>query len=243
MVPVLCTRFLVCVLAATSILSSHSKIVVPEKGQLLYENSLSDGKLMNDWVMEGPGKVEYRDGWMEMFSPAEKWHHVLWCRREFPRRFIAEWEVQNLHPQAGLLIVFFAARGANGEDIFDPSLPQRDGTFSYYTKGRINSYHISYYANNPKNRERELAHLRKNPWPDFLEVGTQCIPRNSVAVHRVRLIKNNNAITFFIDDRKVIDWQDDSVALGAVYGSGKIGFRQMQWSHFRYRNFKVWSIK
>ena len=27
---------------------------------------------------------------------------------------------------------------------------------------------------------------------------------------------------------------------GALLGSGKIGFRQMKWTHFAYRNFKVW---
>jgi hypothetical protein len=25
-------------------------------------------------------------------------------------------------------------------------------------------------------------------------------------------------------------------------GEGKIGFRQMEWTHFAYRNFKVWEI-
>ena len=225
------------------ILLSQKETTVPEKGKLLYENSLSNEALMNDWVMEGPGKVECRDGWMEMFSPGEKWHHVLWCRHEFAASFIAEWELQNMHPEAGLLIVFFAASGANGEDIFDPSLPERDGTFSFYTKGSINSYHISYYANNPKNPERQLAHLRKNPSPDLVQVGTEGIPRHSVSVYKARLIKDNNTIMFFIDDRKIIEWRDDGIARGAVYGSGKVGFRQMQWSHFRYRNFKVWSIK
>jgi hypothetical protein len=241
--PVVCTRLLIPLLVPVLTASQQREAMMAEKGQVLYENSLSDESLVSDWIMEGPGKVVCRAGWMEMFSPDEKWHHVFWCKREFPSRFIAEWEVQNLHPAAGLLIVFFAARGAKGEDIFDCSLPLRDGTFSFYTKGRMNSYHISYYANNPKNRERELAHLRKNPWPAFVEVGSEGIPRNSVAVHRARLIKNDNSIAFFIDNRKVIDWKDDGVALGAVYGSGKIGFRQMQWSHFRYRNFKVWSIK
>jgi hypothetical protein len=39
----------------------------------------------------------------------------------------------------------------------------------------------------------------------------------------------------FVDDRKIIDYTDQAAPLG----SGKIGFRQMQWSHFRYRNFRV----
>lgn len=223
--------------------AAHHETGVPLKGRLLYENSFSHPRLVKDWVMEGAGRVECRNGWMEMYSPGEEGHHVFWCPRDFPSGFIAEWEVQNLHPQAGLLIVFFAARGAEGEDIFDAALPKRDGTFKYYTKDRVNSYHISYYANNPKNPERELAHLRKNNSFALVQTGPVGIPKNSVAAHRLRLVKQENRIQFFVDDRKVIDWKDDGVTFGPVYGEGKIGFRQMQWSHFRYRNLKVWAVK
>src|SRR5690606_530291 len=99
-----------------------------------YENSFSRDGLLKDWVMEGPGKTVCRDDWMEMYSPGEEWHHVFWCPEEFPASFIAEWELQNLRPEAGLLIVFFAARGTAGEDVLDPSLPPRDGTFRQYTR-------------------------------------------------------------------------------------------------------------
>lgn len=209
------------------------------KGRLLYENSFSNAEQVKDWVMEGPGKVEFKDGWMEMYSPGEEWHHVFWCPRDFPSSFVAEWEVQNMHPQAGLLIVFFAAKGTRGEDIFDKTLPARDGTFKYYTKDRLNSYHISYYANNPKNPERELSHLRKNNSFALVQDGPEGIPKDSRDIHRVRLVKRDSRILFFVDDRKIIDWTDDGTTYGPVYGGGKIGFRQMQWSHFRYRNFKV----
>jgi hypothetical protein len=47
----------------------------------------------------------------------------------------------------------------------------------------------------------------------------------------------------FVDDRKIIDYTDDGKKFGPVYTSGKIGFRQMRWTDFRYRDFKVWEIK
>jgi hypothetical protein len=47
----------------------------------------------------------------------------------------------------------------------------------------------------------------------------------------------------FDDGRKFVDWTDDGQALGPVYGDGKIGLRQMQWTGFRYRDFKVWALK
>lgn len=210
------------------------------KGKLLYESPLASGKDVAGWIMEGPGTTVFEDGWMRMYSPGEKWHHVFWCPVDFPSRFVAEWEVQNLHPDAGLLIVFFAAKGVDGEDIFDPRLPRRDGTFKYYTKDKIRSYHISYYANNPKNPERELAHLRKNNAFELVQTGGEGIPKHSTDIHNIRLVKDDAHILFFVDGRKVIDWIDDGKSLGPVYGEGKIGFRQMQWSNFRYRNFKVW---
>jgi hypothetical protein len=222
---------------------SQSQGQIFEKGKAIYTNQMSHAAQMQGWRMEGPGQTEFRDGWMHMFAPDEKWHHVYWCPVDFPDSFIAEWEMQNQNPEAGLCIVFFATTGLQGEDIFDPSLPTRDGTFSQYTKEKIQGYHISYYANNPNNREREASHLRKNNMFEIVQKGPEGIAKSSTAIHKIRLIKEDARIVFFVDDIKIIDWTDDGERLGPVYGSGKIGFRQMQWSHFRYRNFKVWEIK
>jgi hypothetical protein len=214
-----------------------------KKGDLLYSNSLSDSHSVASWVMEGPGKSEFQDGWMHLYSPQKEWDHVLWCPENFPSEFIAEWDVQNMEPAEGLLIVFFAATGLTGEDIFDPALPKRDGTFRFYTRDKLKSYHVSYYTNNPKNPERKFAHLRKNNAFALVQTGSEGIPKMSTAVHRVKLIKNEGRILFLVDDRKVLDWNDDGKTYGPVLGGGKVGFRQMRWSHFRYRNFKVWAIK
>lgn len=220
---------------------------LPAKGRLLYDNSLGDRKNINDWIMEGPGTTEFIHGWMQMYSPNEQGHHVFWCPMEFPDSFIAQWEVQNLKFDAGLVIVFFAAKGVNGEDIFDPALPARDGTFDQYTLGKINSYHISYYANAAHNPDRAHANLRKNNTFSLLQQGEKGIATLSKDVHHIRLIKQAQHIQLFIDDRKVIDYIDDQpmvsdVDTGSALQGGKIGFRQMQWTHFQYRNFKVWDL-
>lgn len=211
-----------------------------QKGDLFYSNTFSKQEELNGWVMEGAGKLEFNDGWMHMFSPNEEGHHVLWCPQDFPENFIAEWEVQNRETDAGLCIVFFAAKGLKGEDIFASTLPKRDGDFAGYTKGAINNYHISYYAN-PKNEpEREIANLRKNKGFHKVQSGEPGIPVNSTAVHKVQLIKQEGRILMYIDERKIIDWTDDGEELGNILGGGKIGFRQMKWTHFAYRNFSVW---
>jgi hypothetical protein len=151
--------------------------------------------------------------------------------------------MQNRDTTEGLTIIFFAAKGSSGEDIFDPVMPARDGTFKYYNKGQITCYHISYYANNPKNPERDDSHLRKDPMFALLQTGKRGIPKNSTAIHHIQLIKNTANIQMYIDGKKIIDYTDDGKQFGPVYTSGKIGFRQMRWTDFRYRNFKVWALK
>ena len=223
----------------------HAQISVVnfKKGGLIYQNPLASENDVKDWKMEGPGVTEFKDGWMEMYSPGKKFHHVFWCPEDFPGGFIAEWELQNLETDAGLCIIFFSAKGDNGESIFDPAFPKRDGTFSQYTKSKyFNNYHISYYANGKDNREREVAHLRKNKGFEVVQVGEPGLPVHSTAIHKITLIKDNAHILMFVDDRKIIDWKDDEKNQ-PVWQDGKMGFRQMQWTHFRYRNFKVWSLK
>lgn len=214
-----------------------------QKGELIYENDFSDPNQVRDWVMEGPGTIDFKEGWMHMYSPGEEYHHVFWCPQDFPDRIIVEWEAQNLETDAGLCIIFFAAKGVNGEDIFDPALPPRDGDFGWYIKDTLRSYHVSYYANTPQKPDRNTAHLRKNNRFHLVYSGPEGIPTQSTQIHKMKLIKNGPMIRMYVDDRMVIDWVDtDETDPRPYYQSGKIGFRQMQWTHFRYRNFKVWSI-
>jgi hypothetical protein len=238
-----CCLFLLILFFSTNRVTGQTDFQLPTKHDLIYKNEFANADQLNNWKMEGPGILEFKDGWMHMYSPGEDWHHVLWCPEDFPASFIAEWEMQNMNPDAGLCIVFFATTGLNEEDIFDQSLPERDGTFHYYIKDKLKGYHISYYANNPNNTEREASHLRKNNMFEMVQAGPEGIPKNSRKKHQVRLIKEGARIVMFVDDDKIIDWTDDGKSLGPVYQHGKIGFRQMQWSHFRYRNFKVWEIK
>ncbi len=90
-------------------LSAQNAISDFQKGVLIYENTLASKADVKDWIMEGPGVTEFKDGWMEMYSPHEKFHHVFWCPKDFPGSFVAEWELQNLEPDAGLVIIFFSA--------------------------------------------------------------------------------------------------------------------------------------
>ena len=212
------------------------------KKNLFYENKFSNSSDIKDWLLEGEAEVLIKDNWLEMYSPDQKAHHVFWCPKELPSNFMAEWELQNLNPDAGLCIVFFAAKGVDGKDVMHPSLKKRTGVFRQYTQSDLNNYHISYYANNPKKPNRPFAHIRKNKGFVTVQYGEQGIPASSTFVHKVNLVKKENQITMTIDGREIINWKDDENKYGLVLQEGKFAFRQMQWSHFRYRNFKVWNI-
>jgi len=208
-------------------------------GELLYDNPLASADDLAGWVMEGPGVVSFADGWMDMQSPGEEMHHVYWCPKRFPASFVAQWEAQNLETDAGLVIVFLAAAATDGQSVLAEGLPPRDGTFTQYTKGAIRCYHASYYANAGHNPDRRQTNLRKNPGFHLVQEGAEGIPTASEAVHVVTLAKDGPQIRLWIDDRKVIDWTDDGKTGGPPHGAGQIGFRQMKWSHFRYRNLRV----
>ena len=217
--------------------------VASRQGKLLYESALDAPGSIEGWVMEGPGVTTFEDGWMKMVSEetdsdAKGGHFVHWCPRDFPESFVAEWEMR-IASKAGLCIVFFAARGLNGEDIFDPSLPKRTGIFRQYNEGAISCYHISYYANTPSAPGRITSNMRKNSGFYLVANGPPGIEPGSDAIHAVRLIKDAAHVQLQVDGKVIIDFTDDGQRYGPVLGGGKIGLRQMQWTSALYRNLRV----
>jgi len=218
--------------------------IASRQGELLYAAKLDTADSLKGWVMEGPGLTACEDGWMVMSSQRPRGpegHTVNWCPETFPDRFVAEWEMKILS-ETGLCIVFFAAAGPKGEDIFSPTLPQRTGVFKQYTQGGINCYHISYFANTPSAPGRITSNIRKNGGFYLIANGPPGIEPGSDAVHRLRLVKDSGHLQLQVDDRVVIDYTDDGSGYGPPLGAGKIGLRQMQWTVARYRDFRVHAL-
>lgn len=213
-----------------------------ERGALLYTTTFDSPEAVDGWVMEGPGVVEHRDGGLEMFSPDERYHHVYWAPPILPSSFVAEWTVRNLEVDAGLCIVFFAATGRHGEDIFDPALRSRNGTFTQYTNGDIANYHISYYADGKSDPQRETANLRRNPGFHHVQAGGPGVPLFDTEPHRVRLVKLEAHIAMYVDDRLIVNWVDDG-GHGAPLEGGRLGLRQMQWTRFHYSDLSIWEAR
>ncbi|MCP4728348.1 MAG: DUF1961 family protein [bacterium] len=216
------------------------------KGSLIYNSELNDENSITDWVLEGPGIITFENGQMIMrseFPDTEEGHFNYWCPKDIPGSFILEWEYSPMR-DLGFNHIFFAAKGLNGEDIFDETLPERDGTFRQYLNGSINNYFISYYSHLPGNVfGRPFGYLQKNLNFLMLQRGPIAIKQGAEGFHKLRLVKDGSHIQFLVDGKLCIDYNDiDTERYGPAHTDGKIGFRQMSAAVGAYRNLNVWEL-
>jgi len=197
------------------------------RGELLHENPFDDPATIADWRMEGPGMPEVIDGRLSLQTALAKSNtgsFVYWMPPDLPESFIAEWDITPVRA-GGLCIIFFCARGRDGQDIFDPSMPERDGAFNQYTKGEVNCYHISYFRNTCTTYPN--CNLRKNSGFYLVDIGPDFVTCEAGVTSHVTLIKNKDHVMMLTNGFVSIDFLDDGATFGPVHGSGKIGFRQM----------------
>jgi hypothetical protein len=209
------------------------------RGEELFEIPLDSPDQTEGWQLEGPGEVEFGNGWMRMWSktpdaPGKEGHIVHWCDRDLPADFLLEFDVRLLSNH-GLNIIFFCAKGRDGRDALDPTLAERTGIFGHYTMGELNCYHVSYFAG----PGRTTTNLRKNHGFYLVDNGPIGIQSGDHDIHHVALLKDGGTIRLAVDGRCVMDWHDDGVQYGPVLGEGKIGLRQMKPTTGEYRNLKV----
>ncbi len=208
---------------------------LPPVKTVLYENTLAAAANIEGWQLEGPGRITFKDGWMEMASPDEgphsKGHHTFWCPFTAPANYLLEWEFKKLNTE-GLHILFIDAMGLDGKDIFDPALKPRDGDFKQYWNGDIRNYHFSY------SDEGHIVRVNKNPAKTLFSMGRRPNYEPGKA-YRLAILKQGSRIAFTIDGKTCFDTEDNEAQYGAVWKGGKIGFRQMSPGRSAYRNLRV----
>jgi hypothetical protein len=129
-------------------------------GNPVYESSFDNQAVLDDWRLEGGKRMSIAEGNLVLESQPtddDRNHLVCWLAKEVPADFLLEFSVRPQNRKKGLNIVFFNARGINGESIFDPTLQERNGVFKQYHSGDLNNYHVSYWAG-----DRGFSNLRKN---------------------------------------------------------------------------------
>lgn len=226
-----------------------------EKGRMIYENRLERAADVKGWRMEGDGVVRWSGGRMHMENgrdpkEGQQSNFVFWCDFEFPADFWLEWDFTP-EREPGLAILFFAAKGRQGQDVFDPALKPRTGPYEQYHHGDIDAFHIAYFRRRyPDERAFHVVHLRKSFGFHLVAEGADPIPNveDATPPYRLRLRKHKKKIDFAVTPPDgtpltVCTWEDDGQTFGKKLGGGKIAFRQMAPLKAAYARLQAWEIK
>ncbi len=216
--------------------------------KLIYDNPLACPADIADFILEGnEGSLvtDFTSGQMQMKSglPAaleQAANYVFWCPEVFPENIEIEWDFSPLS-DIGLCIMFFAATGSKGEDLFDLSLAARKGHYGSYHSGDINAYHISYCRRRyPEERAFRTCNLRKSYGFHLLDIAGDPLPNvaDATSPYHIKIVKNNGVIDFLINDMPVLHADDSE----NPWGVGRVGFRQMSPMVAEYANLKVYEI-
>ncbi len=218
--------------------------------RLIYENSLSKEEDVKDFVLEGKAAVSFPNGRMRIesvISPDEgqKANYVFWCDREFPENVRIEWDFKPVS-EPGLAMIFLAAKGIDGEDLFDKKLKPRTGEYPQYHHGDINAFHISYFRRKEKDeRQFHTCNLRKSYGFYLVAQGADPIPDADEAkeFYHLTVVKTGRRLSFSVNDLKVFEFEDDGTTYGPLLKGGKIGFRQLAPLVAEYANLKVLELE
>ncbi len=258
-------------------IADQKLMLVPDAQPFVYEKWESCGRRVLDAATEyypavEKGLAEVNPDMIEKVKNEKGniagGHIVCWNKGfETASDYMVEYDFKPLSP-IGLGIIFFSAKGVNGEDVLSDKLKERTGIFGQYLKSDINSYHISYWANNAAVGKRGTCNLRKNKGFYCLKNGPDPSVQDldysdsefDFETFKIRLIKIGNRIHFSINGETGIDYTDnryndlvsandmdkvvkEDVDTGSVHGSGRIGLRQMVGLIGLYDNFKVYNLE
>ena len=220
-----------------------------QDGKLIYENKLSCEKDVEGFVLEGSANLSFPEGKLRMenaLSAAEgqKANYVLWCPEDFPSDVRIEWKFRPIK-EPGLAILFFAAKGRNGEDIFADSLAERTGEYVQYHHGDIDAFHVSYFRRKePDERALHTCNLRKSYGFHLVSQGGDPIPDADECrdMYRIALEKKGNLVRRLVEEVEVFSYVDDGETYGPCLAGGKIGFRQLAPMIAEYADLKVYAL-
>lgn len=215
-------------------------------GRVLYESPMAGEVDVEGFRLEGRAGVSFPQGRLRMenlLDPAEgqRANSVLWCPEELPAEVAISWAFRPGR-EPGLCILFFAARGRGGVDLFDPSLRQREGINSQYHHGDIDACQVSYFRRRtPETRSFHVCNLRKSHGFHMVAQGADPLPdvRDAAPPYTARVIVLGADVAFTINDLPILHFRDDGQTYGPPLDGGKVGFRQMAPLVAQYANLTV----
>lgn len=223
---------------------------IKSHSRLIYENKLSDAEALADFRLEGSAKIAFPNGRLRMENEMEaslgqKANYVLWCMEEFPADVYIEWDFYPIR-EPGLCMLFFAAKGRDGEDLFAESLAKRTGEYPQYHHGDIDAFHVSYFRRKePDERAFHTCNLRKSYGFYLVAQGADPIPeaKEAQAPYKISLLHRGADVVFYINGLEIFHFVDDGVTYGKLLGGGKIGFRQLAPMIGEYADLKVYAVE
>lgn len=230
---------------------------------LLYSNPLTGPEDVADWIAEGPVSLarhpethddggtppaaDPRPGALLLSGSRDEEefgdhaHWTFWCPVEFPDRVRVSWQFLPL-AEPGLAMVFFAAAGHGGRDLFSGGLAPRTGYYPQYHSGDIDALHVSYFRHKyAEERAFRTCNLRKSSGFELVAQAADPLPPTEDALdfYRMELVKDGPDVAFSINGLPVLAWRDGS---SNVLGGGYLGFRQMAPLRAAYRNLVVQAL-
>lgn len=220
-----------------------------EKRTLIYANHLRTSEDIKDFILEGQAQINFDNGCMELENAlandlGQRANYVLWCPQIFPEDVEIRWEFRPVTDH-GLCILFFAAGGKDGRDLFDTSLAVRTGEYVQYHSGDINAFHVSYFRRKePDERAFHTCNLRKSCGFHLVAQGGDPIPdaEDAKEFYQMAVVKRGNRISFLVNGLSVFEYIDDGRTYGGLLGGGWIGFRQLAPLKAQYRDLKVYAL-
>jgi hypothetical protein len=228
---------------------SDQQIAGYHLAEVIYENPLATEAGIAGFRLEGEAAITFANGRLRMENlrdpeEGQKSNFVFWCPQEFPADIAISWEFWPVR-EPGLCILFFAARGHAGLDLFDPKLNARTGDYKQYHHGDIDTFHVSYFRRRwPEERAFHTCNLRKSYGFHMVAQGADPLPsvEDATPPYHMRLVKCGAHIFFTINDLPIFHWWDDGVSYGPRLAGGKIGFRQMAPLIGEYANLVVQAV-
>jgi hypothetical protein len=201
-----------------------------EDVETLYRNPLASAEDLRDWRMEGPGVCSFPRGLLRMESAGEldvndksqtqAANLVCWRPETFPDQIRFSWTFRPLR-EPGLAILFFAAKGQQGEHVLDARLdarlPARHGPNDQYHHGAIHALHVSYFRRRlPDEIALHTCNLRKSYGFHLVCQGADPLPAARYASlqppYQIWLVKDGPVVQFGIAQLTLFQGEDDGQA-------------------------------